>query len=173
MKETVQEYVQRINGKTAGKDPVRVQSATAKRLTALLRRGTAAQLRKRPSQEKWSVAEIVAHLADSELVTGWRLRSILSSPGAPIQAYDQDAWAANGKYAKRDARKSLEQFRVLREANLELLKSITPEQRNHFGLHSERGEESIERLTLLIAGHDLNHLEQIEAILTKKPKSRR
>jgi hypothetical protein len=170
MKETVQEYIQRIHGKIAGKDPLRVQAATPKKLTALLRRGTASQLRKKPAPEKWSVAEILAHLADSELVTGWRLRSILSAPGAPIQAYDQDAWASHGQYRKRDPRKSVETFRILREANIELLKSLTPEQRGRFGLHSERGEESIDRLTLLIAGHDINHLEQIEQILTAKPR---
>jgi len=168
MKETVQEYIQRIQGKIAGKDPIRTQTETAKRLTGLLKRGTPAKLKKRPAPDKWSVVEILAHLADVEMVTGWRLRSILGSPGTPIQAFDQDAWAAAGQYAKRDPRKSLEQFRVLREANLALLKSLSPEQRKLFGLHAERGEESIERLTQMIAGHDINHLEQIESILRPK-----
>ena len=170
MKETVQEYVQRIQGKIAGKDPLRVQASTAKTLAALLKRATPGKLRKRPAPDKWSVAEILAHLADTEIVTGWRLRSILSSPGASIQPYDQDAWAANGQYSKRDARKALEQFRVLREANLAFVKSLSPEQRKLFGMHAERGEESIERLTQLIAGHDINHLEQIERILAAKPR---
>ena len=168
MKETVQEYIQRIQGKIAGKDPIRTQTETAKRLTGLLKRGTPAKLKKRPAPDKWSVVEILAHLADVEMVTGWRLRSILGSPGTSIQAFDQDAWAAAGQYAKRDPRKSLEQFRVLREANLVLLKSLSPEQRKLFGLHAERGEESIERLTQMIAGHDINHLEQIESILRPK-----
>lgn len=168
MKETIQEYVQRISGKIQGQDPLRVQAATAKKLVALLNRRTPSQLRKRPAPDKWSVVEILAHLADAELVVGWRLRSILSAPGAPIQAYDQDAWASNGRYAKRDPRKSIETFRILRDANLQLIKSLTPEQRQQFGLHSERGEESIDRLTHLIAGHDLNHLEQIQAILAVK-----
>ena len=168
MKETVQEYVQRIQGKIAGKDPLRVQASTAKTLATLLRRATPAKLRKRPAPDKWSVVEIMAHLADVEIVTGWRLRSILGAPGSPIQAFDQDAWAAAGQYSKRDVRKSLEQFRVLREANLAFLKSLTPEQRKLFGMHAERGEESIERLTQLIAGHDINHLEQIERIISAK-----
>jgi hypothetical protein len=168
MKETVQEYIQRIQGKIAGKDPIRTQTETAKRLTGLLKRGTPAKLKKRPAPDKWSVVEILAHLADVEMVTGWRLRSILGAPGTPIQAFDQDAWATAGQYAKRDPRKSLEQFRVLREANLALLKSLSPEQRKLFGLHAERGEESIERLTQMIAGHDINHLEQIESILRPK-----
>ena len=168
MKETVQQYIQRIQAKIAGKDPVRTQSETAKRLAGMLRRGTPAKLKKRPAPDKWSVVEILAHLADVEMVTGWRLRSILAAPGTPIQAFDQDAWAAAGQYAKRDPRKSLEQFRVLREANLGLLKSLSPEQWKLFGMHAERGEESIERLTQMIAGHDLNHLEQIESILAPK-----
>jgi len=169
MKETVQQYVQRIHAKIAGKDPLRTQSQTTKRLSGLLKRGTPAKLKKRPAPDKWSVAEILAHLADVEMVTGWRLRSILAAPGTPIQAFDQDAWAAAGQYSRRDSRKSLEQFRILREANLGLLKSLSPEQWKLFGLHAERGEESIERLTQMIAGHDINHIEQIEAILAPKP----
>ena len=165
MKETVQEYIQRIQGKISGKDPLRVQSTTAKKLTGLLKGATSAKLRKKPAPDKWSVNEILAHLADVEIVTGWRVRSILGAPGTPIQAFDQDAWAAAGHYAKRDARKSLEQFRVLREGNLTLLKSLTPEQWKQYGMHAERGQESVERLLAMIAGHDINHLEQVESLL--------
>ena len=171
MKETVQEYVQRIQGKLAGQDPLKVQSAATKKLARIIKGANPAKLRKRPAPDKWSVAEILAHLADAELVNAWRYRSILGAPGTPIQAYDQEAWAAAGQYSKRDARKSLEQFRVLRESNLALLKSLSPEQRKLSGMHAERGEESIERLTQLIAGHDINHLEQVERLLA--PKSRR
>jgi hypothetical protein len=165
MKETVQEYIQRIQGKIAGKDPLRVQSSTAKVLATLIKRASPAKLRKRPAPDKWSVAEILAHLADAEVVASWRLRSILGAPGTQIQAYDQESWAAAGRYEKRDPRKSLEHFRILREANVALLKSLSPEQWKHFGMHTERGEESIERLTLMMAGHDINHLEQIQVLL--------
>jgi DinB superfamily len=168
MKETVQEYIQRIQGKIAGKDPLRVQNTTAKRLAGLLKGAAPAKLRKKPAPDKWSVTEILAHLADVEIVTGWRVRSILGAPGTPIQAFDQDAWAAAGHYAKRDARKSLEQFRVLRQANLSLLKSLTPEQWKQYGMHAERGQESVQSLLTMIAGHDLNHLEQVEALLARK-----
>jgi len=170
MNETVQEYVQRIQSKVQGKNPLQVQAATAKKLGQLLKRASPSKLRERPAPDNWSVAEILAHLSETEIVTGWRLRTILSSPGGAIQPYDQDVWAAEGRYAKRDPRKSLERFRVLREANLELLKSLTAEQRKRFGIHAERGEESIERLALLIAGHDINHIEQIEAIVAGKTR---
>jgi hypothetical protein len=168
MKETVQEYVQRIQGKLAGQDPLKVQSTTAKKLQQLIKRATPAKLRKRPAPEKWSPAEIIAHLVDAEIVIAWRVRAILGAPGTPIQAFDQDAWVVSGHYAKRDARKSLEQFRVLRETNLALYKSLTPEQWKHHGIHAERGEESIERIVSMMAGHDINHLEQVERIVRDK-----
>jgi hypothetical protein len=168
MKETVQEYVQRIQGKLAGQDPLKVQATTAQKLSRLTKGASTAKLRKRPAPEKWSPAEILAHLADAEIVTSWRVRAILGAPGTPIQAFDQDAWVVAGKYAKRDPRKSLEQFRVLRDANLALYKSLSPEQWKHYGLHAERGEESIERIVRMMAGHDINHLEQVAALLASK-----
>lgn len=171
MKETAQEYIQRIRGKLAGQDPLKVQATTAKKLANFSKGVAPAKLRKRPAPDKWSPAEILAHLADVEIVQGWRMRSILGAPGTPIQAFDQDAWVVAGHYDKRDPRKSLEQFRVLRESNLALLKTLTPEQWKHHGMHSERGEESIERIVRMLAGHDINHLEQVEAILTKQPRS--
>jgi hypothetical protein len=168
MKETVQEYVQRIQGKLAGQDPLKVQATTAQKLSRLTKGASTAKLRKRPAPEKWSPAEILAHLADAEIVTSWRVRAILGAPGTPIQAFDQDAWVVAGKYAKRDPRKSIEQFRVLRDANLALYKSLSPEQWKHYGLHAERGEESIERIVRMMAGHDINHLEQVAALLALK-----
>jgi len=168
MKETVQEYIQRILSQSTGKDPVKVQGATAAKLKRLIQRAPAAKLRKRPAPGKWSASEIIAHLADGEIVTGWRMRQILGAPGTPLQAYDQDAWAASGHYEKRDARKSLDQFRTLREANLALLKSLTPEQRKQHGMHAERGVETIDHIVRMIAGHDLNHLAQVERLLGRK-----
>jgi hypothetical protein len=165
MIETIPEYVQRIVGYAQGQQPLKIQAASAKKLERLLKGVPAAKLRKRPAPDKWSVAEIMAHLADSEIVTGFRVRQILGTPGTPIPAYDQDAWAKACRYEKRDARKSLEIFRVLREANLGLLKSLSAEQWKHHGMHSERGAETVERLVTLIAGHDLNHTQQIERIL--------
>jgi len=168
MKETVQEYIQRIQGKLAGQNPLKVQSTTAKKLARLIKGATTAKLRKRPAPEKWSPAEIIAHLADAEIVVSWRIRAILGAPGTPIQAFDQDAWVVAGHYGKRDARKSLEQFRLLRETNLALYKMLAPEQCKHYGMHAERGEESVERIVGMIAGHDINHLEQVERILAPK-----
>jgi hypothetical protein len=170
MKETVQQYMQRITGYTEGKQPLAVQTATAKKLERLMKGVPASKLRKRPAADQWSVSEILAHLADAEIVGGFRMRLILGAPGTPIAAFDQDSWVTSGHYEKRDPRKSLEQFRVVREANLALLKSLTPEQWKHYGMHSERGQETIEQIVRMFAGHDINHLQQIERILSAKTK---
>src|SRR5229473_3306770 len=168
MNETVQQYMKRITGYVEGKQPLAVQAATAKKLERLIKGVSTAKLKKRPAPDKWSVGEILAHLADTEIVGGFRIRLVLGAPGTPIMGFDQDAWVISGHYAKRDPRKSVEQFRAVREANLALLKSLTPEQWKHFGMHSERGQESVEHIAKMFAGHDLNHLRQIEAILSTK-----
>jgi hypothetical protein len=168
MKETPQQYIQRILSHAQGQEPLKIQAATPKKLQRLLGRATGSKLRKRPAPDKWSIAEIVAHLADTEIAGGWRMRLILGAPGSPVSAFDQDSWVTALHYDKRDPRKALEQFRVLRETNLALLETLTPEQWKHFGIHSERGEETIEHMVRLFAGHDLNHIAQIETILATK-----
>ena len=165
MKESAQQYTQRMLGYIDGKEPLAVQAATAEKLEQLITGVPVARLRQRPAPEKWSVNDIIAHLADGEIVGGFRLRLILGAPGTPIVAYDQDAWVASGHYDRRDPWKSTEQFRVLREGNLELLRSLEPEQWTHCGQHSERGPESIEHIVRMFAAHDINHLQQIAGIL--------
>ncbi len=170
MNETVQQYTKRILAQTQDQDPLKVLAASPKKLDRLIKGISPAKLRKRPAPEKWSVAEILAHLADGEIILGWRMRSILGAPGIAVQAYDQNAWNASLHYDKRDPRKDLIQHRVVREANLALLKTLTPQQWKQFGMHSERGEESIERIVRMMAGHDLNHIQQIEGILAPKKR---
>lgn len=168
MKETVRQYMDRISGLMEGKKPLAVQSATVKKLERLIKGVPAAKLRKRPTPEQWSVAEILAHMADAEIVGGFRMRLILGAPGTPIVAFDQDAWAKSLHYDKRDARASLELFRAVRNGNLAMLTGLKPEQWKHYGMHSERGQETIERMVLMFAGHDINHTQQIEKILARK-----
>jgi|ERR1700690_378748 hypothetical protein len=168
MPETPQEYQNRMKSHVEGKDPLKLQAAALKKIVRLLKGVPTAKLRKRPAPGKWSVAEIVTHMADTEIVGSFRMRFILGAPGTPIQGFDQDAWVVALHYDKRDPRKALEQFRVLRETNLALLKTLSPEQWKHHGIHSERGEESIETIVNMFAGHDINHILQIERILAPK-----
>jgi uncharacterized damage-inducible protein DinB len=123
------------------------------------------ELARPPAPGRWSVREILAHLADCEVVLAWRLRSILATSGVPLQAFDQDRWAAAFKYDQVPCSESLDLFEANRRANLRLLRSLDPALFENFGMHQERGRESVNHLIRLNAGHDLNHLRQIEAIL--------
>ena len=168
MPETPQQYTQRILSYLEGVDPLRIQQATAKKLASLIKGKNKRQLTLRPAPDKWSVAEVMAHLADVEIAIGWRLRLVLAANAVSIQAYDQDAWAATFGYARRDPRQSLELFHANRDANIRLLKSVPRALWNNYGVHQERGNESVDRIVRMVAGHDLNHLKQVEGIL--KPK---
>jgi uncharacterized damage-inducible protein DinB len=170
MQETAEQYRKRMLNHLEGRDPLKLQAAAPAKLAKLLKGVSPARARKRPAPGKWSIAEIVAHIADTELVGGYRVRAILGQPGTAIIGFDQDTWVTALHYDKRDLRKSFEQYRGLREANLALLKSLTPEQWKHHGMHSERGEESVETIVLMFAGHDINHIGQIERILAQKSK---
>ncbi|HEV8182619.1 MAG TPA: DinB family protein [Candidatus Angelobacter sp.] len=168
MQETVQDYTQRLLSYGEGKEPLRLQQAAPKKLALLLKGKTGRQLMRRPAPDKWSVAEIVAHLADAELAISWRIRQVLSNNAVPIQAYDQDVWAKTFDYARRDPRQSLANFRTLREANVTLLKSVPRKLWDNYGIHEERGNESVSHVVRMVAGHDLNHLQQIQRILKGK-----
>lgn len=168
MQETVQQYTQRLLSYGEGSDPLRLQQAAPGKLALLLKGKTGKQLRRRPAPDKWSIAEIVAHLADAELAISWRIRQILSKNAVPIQAYDQDAWAKTFNYAHRDPRQSLASFRALREANVALLKSVPRKLWENYGVHEERGNESVSHVVRMVAGHDLNHLQQVQRILKGK-----
>jgi len=171
MKETTQQYIQRILGYVEGKDPLKTQQATAAKLEKTLKSVNKRDLAARPAPDKWSIQEIIAHLAECELVAGWRYRSILNNNGTTIQAFDQDAWAKTSDYSHADPKKSLQMFRVLRDANLALLASLPKDKWLNYGVHEERGNESIAHLVRMFAGHDLNHLQQIEK-LAKKPRAK-
>jgi hypothetical protein len=172
--ETREQYQKRLRSYLGNQDPLKVQAATPIRIERLIKNSSRQTLQRRPAPGKWSVAEIIAHLADDELVGAYRIRKILESPGGSIQAFDQDIWAITGKYARRDPNASLELFRTLRAANLALLKLLDPADWKRHGVHAERGVESIENIAEHLACHDLNHLKQIEGILeSAAPKSNR
>lgn len=162
MQETPQQYTQRMLGHSQGKNPLRLQQATHRKLATLIKRLSKKQLTRRPAPGKWSIAEILAHLADAELVIGYRMRLILASNGTAIQAFDQDAWAQTFNYNRRDPKTSLETFRMLRENNLRLLGTAPRSLWQNYGQHQERGKETVDHIVKMMAGHDLNHVAQIE-----------
>jgi hypothetical protein len=92
------------------------------------------------------------------------MRSILGANGTAVQAFDQDAWASVFQYGERDVKQSLDVFRVLRENNLIMLKALPRERWDNYGMHAERGQETIAHLARMFAGHDTNHVLQVERI---------
>jgi uncharacterized damage-inducible protein DinB len=170
MKETSQQYVKRILGYIDGQDPLKIQKSTAKKLEKAIKHLSRKQLRKKPAPGKWSIAEILAHLADTEVVASWRMRLILGNDGTPIQGFDQDVWAKTFRYEGQDPDHCLRVFRVLRENNLALLQQVPRKLWQNHGMHSERGKETIGHIVQLFAGHDLNHLQQVKAMAKAQKK---
>jgi hypothetical protein len=168
MQETPQQYTQRVLGYLEGKKPMEVLAATPRQIARLVKGVSRKKLSQRPASDKWSVTEILAHLADSELVYGFRIRLILEAGGPPIQGTNQDAWAKFSDYAKHDPVLSLEALRITRERTVRLLKSLPPESWDLYGMHSERGKETVTRVVEMLAGHDVNHMKQIKETLSKK-----
>lgn len=165
--ETPQTYAARILSCVGGQEPWAVVASTAERLRELIDGRTVEQLSWTPGPGRWSIVQIVAHLADAEVVAAWRFRSILAVDGIPLQPFDQNAWASAFKYAETDPYESLELFDVNRRANLALLQRVDPARHAHHGMHAERGRETVEYLVRLYAGHDLNHLAQIERLVAE------
>ena len=124
-----------------------------------------AALRRAEAPGKWSAADVVQHLADSELVLGFRLRMILTEDRPAIQGYDQDKWAGTLGYPDVPLAEARAQLSALRAANLRVLRRLGPADWERVGLHSERGPESVGHLTKLMGAHDLVHRRQIDRIL--------
>jgi hypothetical protein len=168
MQETPQQYTQRVLGYLEGKDPMVVLAATPRQIARLIKGVSRKRLSTRPAPDVWSVTEILAHLADSELVYGFRIRMILEASGTPIQATNQDVWAKFSDYAGQDPALSLEALRISRERTVRLLKSLPRASWASYGMHSERGKETVTRVVEILAGHDFNHMKQIKERLSKK-----
>jgi DinB superfamily len=114
-----------------------------------------------PEPGKWSIRQIIAHLADAEMVAGSRLRRIIAEDHPSLEAYDQDAWAVNLDYARRKTSQALETFRRIRGENYELLKDLPATTFEREGLHSERGTMSLKALLQIMAEHAENHAAQL------------
>jgi DinB superfamily len=168
MQETPQQYTQRILAYLRGEEPMEVLVATPSKIARLIRGVSKKRLARRPALGKWSVTEILAHLADSELVYGFRVRLVLEGKSPSIQNVDQDAWAKFSDYAKHDPLLSLEALRINRKRLLHLLETLPRKSWDFCGIHSERGKESVARLVEMLAGHDINHVNQIKERLLAK-----
>jgi uncharacterized damage-inducible protein DinB len=164
-KEIADQYLRRLAGYVEGKDPIAMQRAAADTLARLTWGVSEEKLRRRPAPQKWSVPEILAHLAEDELVNSWRYRQMIEHSGVTLMGFDQDEWARFGDYGSWSVREALEMFRLLRGANLRLLTRLTPKEWQCEGSHEERGRMTVRDLARHMAAHDINHILQIERLL--------
>ena len=159
------EYLARIHDYAQGKDPLELQKQAPAVLAEMIAKASDEQLTTRPGKDKWSIGEILAHLAEDEIATAWRYRQMVEHTGLQLAGFDQDLWARRGDYGSRVPHESLALFQLLRNANLQFLEHITPEQWECFGIHAERGRITVRDLAVHMAGHDANHIEQIRRTL--------
>jgi uncharacterized damage-inducible protein DinB len=148
------------------RDPIDVLRLTADKLDASLRGLSEEEMRRPEAPGKWSLCQVLRHLADSEIVWGWRIRLVLAQDRPSLTGYDQDAWAERLRYDEADPVLALKEFRTVREGNLRVLAGLTSDDLQRVGVHAERGEQTLAHMLKLHAGHDLLHLIQIDRIRT-------
>jgi hypothetical protein len=154
-------------------NPLKVQAATPGKLLRLTRGLTRTQLLARPAPGKWSIHEIICHLADTEVANAWRYRKVLAEDEVGLTAWDQDRWAAGNQYRRQDLRLALEQFRSLRVRNLALLRVVGRKRWARAAAHATLGVLSAAQMVVHLAHHDAKHVEQIKRIrktLKKRPE---
>lgn len=142
-------------------EPLTILGTTAEKLRKLFGNMTAAQIATPRAVGKWSPREILAHLADCELAFSFRLRQVLAGE-AIIQPFDQGIWAE--RYLSYDVPAGLALFTAARDWNLKLLETVSSVDKDKVAMHPERGTMSFWTIVETMAGHDINHLEQLEAI---------
>src|SRR5687767_5790154 len=159
-------YTSAVLGLLGDRDPIDVLRNSPQIIQQMIAGIDEAVLSTPESPGKWSVRQVIAHLTDSELVVGWRVRIILATDAPDIIGVDQDIWAERMRYDDIAAQVSLATFTALRGWNLLIYYNATPQQLQRFGVHSERGEESVAHIIRLYAGHDILHQRQIARILS-------
>jgi len=149
----------------ADKNPSDVIAATAGELQAVVRSLSGDQLNRSPAPGKWSIREILCHLADCEIVFAFRIRQTLAEPHHVVQPFDQDIWAQ--PYSAYSAQGALAAFTAVREWNLALVRSLSSEAFDKPVTHPERGSMTLRTIIETMGGHDINHMKQIQGIATR------
>ena len=146
----------------AGHAPDAILAATPAKLAALLQAIGTAKAAVPLAPGKWSPAQILAHLADCEIAFGFRLRQTLAEDNHVIQPFDQDKWAAT--YRDVSATQALATFTALRAWNLTLIRTALPASAAKPANHPERGSMTFLTIVETMAGHDLNHIAQLQTV---------
>jgi len=146
----------------AGRDALEVLIETPGRLQGLVAKIGPARMKESYAPGKWSLNNVLCHLADCEFAFGYRWRQAAAQPHHIVQPFDQDAWSAH--YAEIDPKLALVAFCANRALSVNWLKSLPPMTLAKPVSHPERGELTLHKLLQMTAGHDLNHLAQFEKV---------
>jgi uncharacterized damage-inducible protein DinB len=146
----------------AGEDLLITLERTPARIAGMVRGWPDAAFARRHAPGKWTARQVLTHLAQAEIVFANRLRFALAEDGYVIQPFDQDVWMETEPAL--DGRAALEAYLALRQLNLALCRRLTPQQRSRVVTHPERGPVTVEWLMTFFAGHERNHLPQLETI---------
>ncbi|MEO8216926.1 MAG: DinB family protein [Acidobacteriota bacterium] len=160
-----EEYRRVMLGQLDGRPPLEILGELPSAIEELTREAPGELLSRPEAEGKWSVAQVVQHLADSELIYGCRLRMVIAQDRPRIVGFDQDLFATRLHYENTVLKDALQVLTTVRVANLRLLTSLSPEAFQRVGEHEERGEESLDLMCRLCAAHDLMHRRQIARIL--------
>jgi len=157
-------YVDAIVSLVGDRDPLTLLASFPDILASVIRAFDPVLVYIAEADGKWSIAQVVRHLADTELVISVRYRMVIAHDKPEITGFDQDLFADRLHYKNADIEESLALHRTVRLATVGVLRGLAPADFQRVGLHNERGPESLELMTKLSAGHDLVHLRQIERI---------
>ena len=145
-----------------GRPVAEILESTPETIASLIETMGPAKSVESPAPGKWSAAEIVSHLADCELVFGFRLRQTLAEDSPTIQPFDQEKWAV--RYGGISAAQAFEGFKTMRGWNLQLVRNLPPDAYGRTVTHPERGTMTFQTIVETMAGHDLNHISQLQRI---------
>jgi hypothetical protein len=151
------------------RDALQVVAETPERLSRLAGKLGNKGMESSYAPGKWSARMILCHLADSELVFAFRLRQTLAEPHHVIQPFDQNAWASSYSSPNLSGTGALNAFVALRQWNLSLLKNLPEAAFLKPVTHPERGSMTFRTLVETMAGHDLNHVRQLDEIAAGLP----
>jgi hypothetical protein len=122
----------------------------------------------RPDPDRFSVREVIAHLADWEPILLDRMRTAIEQPDAPVEGMDEGQRALDQNYAATDVWQQLALLVERRKETAEFLRSLAPEEMQRAFVHRERGRMTVEDQANMLLGHDLYHIEQISALVGQK-----
>ena len=151
-----------------GREAIEIIAATAPHLREIFAAYTPEEIDRSPGPNKWSLRQIMAHLADCEIAFSWRIRQTLAAENPALQPFDQDRWG--DRYTAYDFASAQHLYEALRAWNVRLLGTVTSDDLRRPATHPERGALTLQIILETIAGHDRHHIKLLESLAKKETR---